>query len=218
MIADNLLAHKTQTVKDFLVAHPKVQLHFAPSYWSWANQVDLWFDKIERDVMAHRVFTSVPDLKRKLMRYIRQYHKAPKAVKWKHADPSRRISTQSVGTGYQGRRAGHPSRARPEKELFDRGPCSMLCLCGWFTKSCILASAGGGRKRRHPGAEMQLRSGTAVFASQSDLYAQDIGRIEKSVWKWDYAGSTVTKSLKMRSASQRSYDSGKWDQLAAARY
>ena len=71
VIADNLSAHKSQTVKDFLLAHPKVHLHFTPTYSSWLNQVELWFGKIERDVIARGVFTSVPGLKRKLMRYIR---------------------------------------------------------------------------------------------------------------------------------------------------
>ncbi len=54
-------------------------MHFTPTYSSWLNQVELWFAKIERDVIARGVFTSVPDLKRKLMRYIRQYNKQPKA-------------------------------------------------------------------------------------------------------------------------------------------
>jgi len=31
----------------------------------------LWFAKIERDVIARGIFTSVSDLRRKLMRYIR---------------------------------------------------------------------------------------------------------------------------------------------------
>jgi transposase len=100
VIADNLSAHNSQQVKDFLAAHPKVHLHFTPTYSSWLNQVELWFGKIERDVIARGVFTSVSDLKRKLMRYIRPYNKAPRIVKWKHADPSRHISTQSVGTGH----------------------------------------------------------------------------------------------------------------------
>ena len=64
-------------------AHPNVRLHFTPTYSSWLNQVELWFSKIERDVIARGVFTSVADLKRKLMRYIRHYNKAPKTVKWK---------------------------------------------------------------------------------------------------------------------------------------
>src|SRR5450631_2659930 len=49
VIADNLSAHKSALVKDFLTAHPKVRLHFTPTYSSWLNQVELWFSKIERD-------------------------------------------------------------------------------------------------------------------------------------------------------------------------
>jgi transposase len=98
VIADNLSAHKTAKVKEFLEAHPKVHLHFTPTYSSWLNQVELWFSKIERDVIARGVFTSVPDLKRKLMRYIREYNKEPKTVKWKYFDPTRRITPQSTVT------------------------------------------------------------------------------------------------------------------------
>jgi hypothetical protein len=51
-----------------------------------------------RFVIARGVFTSLPDLKRKLMRYIRQYNKAAKAVKWKYFDPTRRITSASAVT------------------------------------------------------------------------------------------------------------------------
>lgn len=100
VIADNLSAHKTKRVEGFLAEHPNVQLHFTPTYSSWLNQVELWFSKIERDVIARGVFTSVTDLKRKLMRYIRQYNKAPRTVKWRYADPSRHLGTHSVVTGH----------------------------------------------------------------------------------------------------------------------
>jgi len=93
VIADNLSAHKTKNVADFLSEHPNVQMHYTPTYSSWLNQVELWFAKIERDVIARGVFTSVPDLKRKLMRYIRQYNKQPRTVQWKYFDPTRRIRT-----------------------------------------------------------------------------------------------------------------------------
>ena len=99
VIADNQSAHKSRPVADFLAMHPKVQLHCTPTYSSWLNQVELWFGKIERDVIARGVFTSVSDLKKKLLRYIRQYNKSPRTVKWKYADPSRHLSSQSVGTG-----------------------------------------------------------------------------------------------------------------------
>ena len=98
VIADNLSAHKTKKVDTFLSEHRNVHLHFTPTYSSWLNQVELWFAKIERDVIARGVFTSVPDLKRKPMRYIRQYNKLPKPVKWKYFDPSRRITPESIVT------------------------------------------------------------------------------------------------------------------------
>src|ERR1700756_4695703 len=70
IICDNLSAHKTQAVRDFLTNHPNVQIHYTPTYSLWLKQVELWFNRIERDVIARGVFSSVPDLKRKLMRYI----------------------------------------------------------------------------------------------------------------------------------------------------
>ena len=63
VIADNLSAHKTKQVVQFLVDHPTVS--------SWL------------------IFTSVTDLKPKLMRYIRHYNMQPKPVKWKYIDPTR---------------------------------------------------------------------------------------------------------------------------------
>ena len=69
VIADNLSAHTTRRGDDFLEAHPNVHLHFTPTDSSWLNPVELWFAKIEREVIARGVFPSVSDLKRKLMRY-----------------------------------------------------------------------------------------------------------------------------------------------------
>jgi hypothetical protein len=64
------------------------------------NQVELWFSKIERDVIARDVFTSLADLKRKLMKYIRHYNKVPKTVKWRYFDPTRRITPSSAVTAH----------------------------------------------------------------------------------------------------------------------
>ena len=64
IILDNLSAHKTKLVRQFLEQNPRVSFHFTPTYSSWLNQVELWFAKIERDVIARGVFTSVSDLAR----------------------------------------------------------------------------------------------------------------------------------------------------------
>ena len=91
IILDNLSAHKTRKVAAFLEAHPNVQLHFTPTYSSWLNQVQLWFSKLQRDVIARGVFTSTADLARKLRRYINAYSKNAKPFRWKYSHPSRRI-------------------------------------------------------------------------------------------------------------------------------
>src|ERR1700757_1260864 len=93
IILDNLSAHKTQLVRDFLQQHPRVQLHFTPTYSSWLNQVEIWFAKIEREVIARGIFTSVPDLARKLRRYINAYSANARPIQWKYSDPSRRLTT-----------------------------------------------------------------------------------------------------------------------------
>ena len=81
VIADKLSAHRTKRVQEFLSEHPTVKLHFTPTYLSCLNQVELWFAKISRDVIARGVFSSVADLRRRLMRYIREYNKSPRVVK-----------------------------------------------------------------------------------------------------------------------------------------
>jgi transposase len=95
IIADNLSAHKTRRIQQFLGDHSNVHIHFTPTYSSWLNQVELWFAKIERDVIARGIFTSVKDLSRKLMRYIRLYNKQPKPIKWMYRDPEHRIIVNS---------------------------------------------------------------------------------------------------------------------------
>jgi len=81
VILDNLSAHKTAKVQAFLDRHPNVHLHFTPTYSSWLNQVEIWFARIEREVIARGIFTSVRDLARKLMRYIRAYSKTARPFK-----------------------------------------------------------------------------------------------------------------------------------------
>jgi len=90
IILDNLSAHKTARVKQFLVEYPSVKLHFTPTYSSWLNQVEIWFSKIERDVISRGVFTSKPDLRRKLMNYI--YNEQPRPIRWSYVDVTKRIT------------------------------------------------------------------------------------------------------------------------------
>jgi transposase len=101
IILDNLSAHKTQAVREFLQQHPRVRFHFTPTYSSWLNQVELWFAKIEREVIARGIFTSVSDLARKLRRYINAYSANARPIQWKYSDPTRRVrSNELTATGH----------------------------------------------------------------------------------------------------------------------
>jgi transposase len=101
IILDNLSAHKTTLVREFLQQNPQVQFHFTPTYSSWLNQVELWFARIERDVIARGIFTSVSDLARKLRRYINAYSANARPFQWKYSDPTRRIrSNEITATGH----------------------------------------------------------------------------------------------------------------------
>jgi transposase len=101
IVLDNLSAHKTKAVEEFLRANPRVRFHFTPTYSSWLNQVELWFAKIQRDVIDRGVFTSVADLARKLRRYIRAYEKQARPFRWTYTDPQRRIRTNQItGTAH----------------------------------------------------------------------------------------------------------------------
>jgi transposase len=91
IICDNLSAHKTKTVCDFLARHPKVRIHYTPTYSSWLNQVEIWLSKIQRDLIARGIFCSVKDLDRKIMRYIRSYSRKATPIKWSYKDASNRI-------------------------------------------------------------------------------------------------------------------------------
>ena len=61
VIADNLSSHKTKRVKAFVEANPNFHMHYTPTYSSWLNQIELWFSKLKRDVLARGVFTSTAE-------------------------------------------------------------------------------------------------------------------------------------------------------------
>ena len=96
IICDNLSAHKTKRVRAWLATHPRVTLHYTPTYSSWLNQVELWFAKIERDCIARGIFTSTTDLRRRLMHYIRTYNKTCRPFRWSYTHPTHRIRASRI--------------------------------------------------------------------------------------------------------------------------
>src|ERR1700732_985074 len=95
IIADSLSPHRTSRVWQFIDRHRDVRIHFTPTYSSWLNQVEIWFSKIQRDVIARGIFRSVKDLAKKLMTYIRRYNIKAKPFKWTYRSAERRINPVS---------------------------------------------------------------------------------------------------------------------------
>ena len=58
LIVDNCSTHTTEAIRDFLVAHPRIHMHFTPTSASCLDAVEAWFGQLERRALRH-VFTSV---------------------------------------------------------------------------------------------------------------------------------------------------------------
>ncbi len=65
---------------------------FTLSGWCTSTQVENWFSKVQRHVIARGVFESVADLRRKLMRYIKAYNKTATPLQWTYSNPTNRIA------------------------------------------------------------------------------------------------------------------------------
>ncbi len=96
VICDNVSSHKTALVETWLLLTPNVHIHYTPTYSSWLNQVEIWFAKIQRDVIARGIFPSTKDLDKKIMRYIREHNKHSKPIRWKYANPKHRITSNLI--------------------------------------------------------------------------------------------------------------------------
>jgi putative transposase len=75
IIVDNLSVHKNATIKEWLKSKRKIKLHFTPTYASWLNQVEIWFNIMSKDVLKGAVWKSTKQLTDQLVEYIDTYNK-----------------------------------------------------------------------------------------------------------------------------------------------
>jgi putative transposase len=72
VIVDNYSTHKHTKTKQWLAAHPRFQMHYTPTYASWLNQVEIWFNQITRRAIRRASFRQVRELVRRIERYRQQ--------------------------------------------------------------------------------------------------------------------------------------------------
>lgn len=83
IIADNLNVHKHHKVKEWLSTKKRITMHFTPTYSSWLNQVEIWFNILTKDVLKGGVWHSKKQLVDQIIEYIDTYNKTrAKPFEW----------------------------------------------------------------------------------------------------------------------------------------
>jgi transposase len=87
VVADNYATHTHQRVRTWLAAHPRVHLHFTPTYASWLNLVEVFFAIVERQALRRGDFTSVEELVSAIGRFCDGWNQRCRPFGWtKDAD------------------------------------------------------------------------------------------------------------------------------------
>lgn len=93
VIADNLSVHKHKDIRQWLEGKRKIKLHFTPTYSSWLNQVEIWFNILTKDVVKGGVWQSSEQLASQLMEYVKIYNsERAKPFKWTYTGDALKIS------------------------------------------------------------------------------------------------------------------------------
>ncbi len=75
IIVDNLSVHKHKSIKEWVEKKRRITMHFTPTYSSWLNQVEIWFNILTKDVLKNAVWQSKKQLVSQLIEYIDTYNK-----------------------------------------------------------------------------------------------------------------------------------------------
>ena len=70
LVVDNLSAHSTDDVLDWLEEHPRWTLHFTPKHASWLSQIECAFSLLDLHVLARGSFESSEQLRQRVYDYM----------------------------------------------------------------------------------------------------------------------------------------------------
>ena len=82
LICDNHGTHKTPEIKQWLLPHPRFQLHLTPTYSSWLNLVERWFPELTTCKLRRSAHRSVAELETDLNAWIAAWNDDPKPFVW----------------------------------------------------------------------------------------------------------------------------------------
>ena len=82
LVVDNYSTHRHARVKRWLAARPRYQIHFTPTYASWLNQVEIWFNIITQKAIRRGSFSSVTELKKRILHFTENYNATARPFVW----------------------------------------------------------------------------------------------------------------------------------------
>lgn len=82
LIVDNYVTHKHPKIKRWLAARPRYHIHYTPTYASWLNQVEIWFNIITQKAIRRGTFKSVKELVAKINHFVQQYNSTTRPFVW----------------------------------------------------------------------------------------------------------------------------------------
>jgi transposase/DNA-binding CsgD family transcriptional regulator len=105
VIVDNYGTHKHARVKRWFAARPRFHVHFTPTYASWLNQVEIWFNRITQQAIRRGTFRSVKELIEKIDQYVRTSNTHARPFTWTATadsilDKVQRLCERIYGTGH----------------------------------------------------------------------------------------------------------------------
>jgi putative transposase len=105
MVVDNYGTHKCPKVRRWLAARPRYHVHYTPTYASWLNQVEIWFNIITQRSIRRGTFRSVKQLVGRIERFVKKYNITSTPFAWTATADSilakiERLCRAIAGTGH----------------------------------------------------------------------------------------------------------------------
>jgi len=82
IIVDNYATHKHLRVRRWFATRPRFHVHFTPTYSSWLNQVEIWFNRITQQAIRRGTFRSVKELVEKIDHYVQNSNRQARPFVW----------------------------------------------------------------------------------------------------------------------------------------
>lgn len=82
LVVDNYATHKHPQVKRWIARHPRWKVHYTPTYSSWLNQIEIWFNLITQRAIRRGTFRSVKDLVERIDHFVQHYNPQAEPFTW----------------------------------------------------------------------------------------------------------------------------------------